>query len=157
MLDRLFPKRIDNDFRGHPIALWVFFPVTIVTLGRSLVHMFYADGGAQSIATIPLDAMSANGAAAVILIFALWGLSQLLLGLIYLAVLWRYRALLPLMYLLLILEYGGRIGLGIWKPMQTLETPPGGPGSLVFVVLGVAMLALSLWPGREAPRTEVEV
>ena len=155
MLDRLFPKRIDNDFRGHPVALWVFFPITIVTIGRSLVHMFFADGGAQSIATIPLDAMTPNGAAVVVLIFALWGLSQLLLGLFYVAVLWRYRALLPLMYLLLILEYAGRMGLGMWKPMQTLETPPGGPGSYLFLVLGVAMLALSLWQRREAPREEL--
>ncbi len=155
MLDRLFPRQLDNDYRGHPIAFWVFFPVTIVTLGRSLVHMFFADGGAQSIATIPIDAMTQNGAAAVILIFALWGLSQLLLGLIYVLVLWRYRALIPLMYLLLIVEYAGRLGLGMWKPIQTLETPPGGPGGLVFIVLGATMLAFSLWRRSEAPGEEL--
>lgn len=144
MLDRLFPKQLDNDYRGHPLALWLFVPVTAVTLGRSLVHMFFADGGAKSIASIPLDAMTSNGAAAVILIFALWGLSQLLLGLLYVVVLWRYRALLSLMYLLLILEYAGRLALGAWKPMETLERPPGAMGSVLFLVLGVAMFALSL-------------
>ena len=151
MWRRLFPERVDNDYRGHPIALWVFVPITLVTLVRSLIHMFFADGGAQSIATIPLDAMTPNGAAAVILIFALWGLSQLLLGLLYVVVLWRYRALLPLMYLLLLAEYAGRFLLGTWKPMQTLETPPGAPGNFVFVAVGAAMLALSLWHRSAAP------
>jgi hypothetical protein len=63
-------------------------------------------------------------------IFALWGLSQLLIGLLYVVVLLRYRALLPLMYLQLWLEYVGRLGLGFWKgPLETLSTPPGERGS----------------------------
>lgn len=144
VLDRLLPPRIDNDYRGHPLALWLFFPITLVTLLRSGIHVFAPDGGAQSIATIPLDAMTQSSAAAVILIFALWGLSQLLLGFVYVAVLWRYRALLSLMYALLIFEYAGRIALGFWKPMQTLERPPGAMGSLIFLALGVTMLGLSL-------------
>ena len=152
LLERLFPKPLDNDYRGHPLALWVFFPITLLTLGRSLLHIFLADGGAQSIATIPLDTMTRNGAAAVILIFALWGLSQLLLGLLYVVVLWRYRALLPLMYVLLIVEYVGRFALGRWKPMETLDAPPGATGNYVLVALAVTMLALSLRPGRHADR-----
>ena len=89
MLERLFPRQVDNDYRGHPIALWLFVPITLITLGRSLVHMFRADGGAQSIATIALDSYTTAGSAAVIGTFAKWGLSQLLLGLVYLVVLWR--------------------------------------------------------------------
>lgn len=155
MIDRLLPPRADNDYRGHPLALWVFFPIAGITVVRSLIHMFRADGGAQSIATIPLDHFTSAGAAAVILIFALWGLSQLLLGLLYCAVLWRYRALLPLMYLLLVLEYGGRLALALWKPIQTLHTPPGAVGNYVFICLAVAMLVLSLQRSgaRAAPAT----
>jgi hypothetical protein len=80
MLSRLLPKRLDNDYRGHPIALWLFYPITLMTLVRSGLHMFLPDGGAQSIATIPLDTMTPHGASAVVLTFALWGLSQFLLG-----------------------------------------------------------------------------
>ena len=144
MLERLFPKRLDNDYRGHPLALWLFVPITIVTLVRSCIHIFAPDGGAQSIATIPLDAMTENGAAAVILSFALWGLSQLLLGLVYVVVLWRYRALVPLMYVLLFLEYAGRLALGRWKPIMTLETPPGATGNFVMIGLSLVLLALAL-------------
>jgi hypothetical protein len=150
VLRRLFPTPLDNAYGGHPLALWMFFPITAVTLVRSLIHVLAPDGGAQSIATIPLDAMTANGAAAVVLVFALWGLSQLLLGGVYVVVLWRYRALLPLMYLGLVVEYAGRAALGAWKPMQTLETPPGARLNLAMVALGLALLALSL-RARRAP------
>lgn len=151
MIERLFPRMVDNDYRGHPVALWVLVPVTLLTLVRSLVHMFRVDGGAQSIATIPLDRYSDPAAAAVILIFALWGLSQLLLGLLYVVVLVRYRALIPLMYLTLILEYCGRLALGAWKPMETLERPPGARFTLIMIVLSLVMFVLSL---RQRPSAD---
>lgn len=148
-LTRLFPRQADNSYQGSPIALWVFIVITFGTLARSLVHMFASDGGAQSIATIPLDSFTENGAASVILIFALWGLSQLLLGLIYVIVLWRYRNLIPLMYLLMIFEYAMRIALGEMKPIETTGTAPGAIGDYVIVPLATVMLLLSL---RLVPR-----
>jgi len=97
MLDSLFPQPITNSYRGAALAKWVFVLLTVVTLARSLLHIFLPDGGAESIATIPLESFTEDGAAAVIQIFAQWGLSQLLLGLLYLLVLWRYQSLIPLM------------------------------------------------------------
>ncbi len=145
MLERLLPKTIDNHYRGHPLALWVFAPITMVTLWRSLIHMFRADGGAQSIATIPLDSYPDAAATTIVVIFALWGLQQLLVGFAYVVVLVRYRALLASMYLLVVLEYIGRLGLGIWKgPVDTLSTPPGARFNFVMIVVGSAMLLLSL-------------
>ena len=149
MLERLFPRSLEQGYRGHPIAKWVLVPLTLLTLWRSGVHIFYADGGAQSIATIPLDTFTENGAAAVVLIFAMWGLSQLLLGLVYALVLWRYQALIPLMYLLFSTEYIGRALIGLAKAMETVERPPGAVANVIFPVLGLAMLALSLRRPKE--------
>lgn len=140
MLERLFPQNKTNTYRGNPIAKWVFDLLTIVTIARSLVHMFSSDSGAQSIATIPLDSFTANGADAVILIFALWGLSQLLIGIVYGIVLWRYQALIPLM----IFEYGMRIVLGTIKPIETTGTAPGAIGNYIIIPLAIIMLVLSL-------------
>lgn len=140
MLDVLFPRTASNDYRGHPVALWVFVPITLVTWGRSLTHILRFDGGAESIATIPLEQYSPAAAAVVVTMFALWGLSQLLLGAVYAAVLWRYRNLLPLMYLLLVIEYTGRFAIGAWKPIETLAAPPGATANLVFPILGAVML-----------------
>jgi hypothetical protein len=144
LIDRLFPSHIDNNYRGHRLALWLFFPITAITLGRSLVHIFLSDGGAQSIATIPLDTYAPEAADAVIRGFALWGLSQLLLAFLYVGVLWRWRTLLPLMYLLLVAEYVGRFAIGVTNPVVTLETPPGATANFVFAGLGLVMLVLSL-------------
>ena len=140
MLDRLFPQNKTNAYRGNPIVKWVFVLLTIVTTARNLVHMFSPDGGAQSIATLPLDSFTANGADAVIFIFALWGLSHLLIGIIYGIVLWRYQALIPLM----IFEYGMRIVLGAIKPIEMTGTAPGAIGNYLIVPLAIIMLVLSL-------------
>jgi hypothetical protein len=144
MLEHLFPQNKTNTYRGNPLAKWFFILLAIVTIARSLVHMFSSDGGAQSIATIPLDSFTANGADAVILIFALWGLSQLLIGIVYGIVLWHYQALIPLMYLLMIFEYGMRIVLGAIKPIETIGTAPGSIFNVIMVPLAIFMLVLSL-------------
>ncbi len=144
MLDRVFPRQLSNDYQGSPLAKWVFIGVTILTIARSLIHVFAPDGGAQSIATIPLDTYSANAAATVILIFSLWGLSQLLIGLIYVVVIWRYQMLIPFMYLLMVVEYGMRIFLSLVKPIETTRTAPGEVGNYLLLPLALVMLFLSL-------------
>ena len=58
MLRKIFPHQVDNTYSGHKLGLYFFFVITLVTIGRSCVHIFAADGGAQSIATIPLDTYS---------------------------------------------------------------------------------------------------
>jgi hypothetical protein len=144
MFESIFPRSPEPAYRGHPVARWVLLVLTVITVGRSLIHMFKYDGGAQSIATIPLDTFTPAGANAVILIFALWGLSQLLLGLVYAVVFWRYPALIPFAYLLFIAEYVGRGLLGLSNPIETVETAPGAQANLIFPALGAVMFYLSL-------------
>ena len=47
MFNRIFPQKKLNKYRGNPVAKWVLAILTIVTLARSLVHMFSPDGGAE--------------------------------------------------------------------------------------------------------------
>lgn len=150
MLERLLPRTVDNSYAGHPVALWVFVAITLVTLFRSLVHVFLPDGGAQAIATIPLDTYPDAAATAVVVTFALWGLQQLVVGGLYVVVLLRYRALVPLMYLLLVVEYLGRLGIGLWKgPIETVSEPPGARFTLLMIAACSAMLVMSLRPRRQ--------
>ena len=51
------------------------------------------------------------------------------------------------MYLLLIVEYVGRIGLSVWKPVETSQTPPGAIANYLLSAIGVAMLVISLRRG----------
>ena len=142
MRNRLLPSSFNNEFDGHSAALWLFGLITTVSLGRSLAHVFLPDGGAQSIATVPLSQYSSGAESSVISIFALWGLSQLLLAIVMLIAALRYRSMIPLLYLFLICEYVGRICIGIFKPLETLQSPPGWTGS--FIILGASLVGLLL-------------
>ena len=142
MWQKILPRQIDNACPGNPVALWLFCAVTTVTVGRSLAHILLPDGDAQSIATVPLDQFCGEGAAAVITSFALRGLSQLLLSVVMVLVAVRYRGLIPAMYLLILMEYLGRVGIGLGKPLPTLAAPPGATGNLVFIAAAVIGLAL---------------
>lgn len=145
LLNTLFPKALTNHYTGYKISLYVFYLLTIVTLWRSQHHLLSTDGGAQSIATIPLDTFTQAAAAAVIGVFALWGLSQLVIGVLYVVVAFRYRAMVPLMYLFMLLEYLVRtFYIPIAKPIPTAVTAPGGAANLPFVILALTMLVFSI-------------
>lgn len=154
ILATLLPKQITNRFTGQKIALYVFVPLTLMLIFRSCMHLIAPDGGAQSIATIPLDTYSDSAAANVIAIFSQWGLSQLLLTLLFVLVLVRYRSLIPLFYLLFALEQFGRMAVGHFKPVVTLETAPGSAATLPLLIISLIMLALSLMPSKSGDASD---
>ena len=139
----IFPKQYNNQIVGSKIALYAFYMLTAVTLWRSQHHLFAADGGAQTIATVPLDTFTTAGAQAVIGVFGLWGLSQLIIGLVYLLVALRYRAMVPLMYVLLIVEYSFRaFYFPVSKAIPTAGTAPGALINIPFILFAITMLTL---------------
>jgi len=138
---RILPKQADNNFQGYRIAVIVFFLITLVTLARSCIHIFAPDGGASSIAGI---STSIEGGSNIISLFALWGLSQLLIGFVYLIVFFRYKSLIPFMYILILAEYSGRELIGLVKPLATSHIPPGAIGDYIMIPLAATMLILSL-------------
>jgi len=149
----ILPKIIDNTYTAPKWTLGIFGAVTAITLWRSIHHIVAPDGGAQSIATIPLDQFSSDGSAAVIGMFALWGLSQLLVGLVFLVVLIRYRRLIPLMWVLVLMEYSMRIVIGQFKPIPTVGTAPGAMGNVPFVILAVIMLLIGYRSFAQSKKT----
>ncbi len=144
MLHKILPPIIDNNYKGNKIALWFFYLITVVTVVRSCIHIFKYDGGAQSIATIPLDTFTEAGADVVILIFAYWGLSQLTFGIIQVIVAFKYKSLIPLMYLMLIIEWAGRFVISLFKTIETTGQAPGGIGNIVLPFVCMVMFFLSV-------------
>lgn len=144
MIKRIFPEVADNNYQGTKVALYFLYPFSFMTVTRSLIHILKTDGGAQSIATIPLDSYSSGAADAVIHIFAEWGLTQLLFGLLYVVVLWRYRTLIPLMYLFIFVEYSVRFLLTRYKPMELEGTAPGGVVNYIFPAITLLMFILAV-------------
>ncbi len=139
--DIVFPKTADNNYKGSKIALWVFAILALVSTVRSLIHLFAPDGGAGSIAGMDLS----KGAENIIFTFGLWGLSQLIYAFIQLMVVFRYRTLIPLFYLILFVETIGRILVGTMKPPILLHgAPPGGIGNCIILPVVVIMFVLSI-------------
>lgn len=143
-MNYLFPSLIDNEYKGKKIPLYFFYLLIPVTIIRSLVHIFKADGGAQSIANIPLHLYSEQASDTIVHLFSEWGLSQLLFGVLYIVVLIKYKSLIPLMYLFLLLEYSTRLLLAFYKPVVLEGYAPGGIANYFLVPLFVVMFILSL-------------
>lgn len=89
MKNPLLPRQADNNHNLSKVIIVVFALMTMMTIGRSLAHVFLPDGGAHSIATIVSFDGSPDPDAVIFSIFALWGLAQLAMGVVYVIVLLR--------------------------------------------------------------------
>ena len=143
-LGLLFPAHVDNTYRGHKLALWLFGLVVFAKLGIGFGSVFNTHQAASQADGIPLDTYPAAAAQTVVSLFALLGWLHIVLGVICIVVLVRYRALVPLMLALLIIEYLGRRAILTFMPIERSVT------SGTFVNLGIlavmiVALVLSLW------------
>ncbi|KAF0223567.1 MAG: hypothetical protein FD133_1548 [Erysipelotrichaceae bacterium] len=138
-MNLFFPKQANNSITFDRKILIVFTLITLMTLIRSLIHVFAFDGGANSIATIITFSGTPDPDLVIYFVFSLWGLSQLLMGLFYIIVIWRYKNLIPLMFIFIFIEYAMRIVIGRWlKPLSDVYftgTAPGEIGNIFFVVV----------------------
>ena len=107
MLNQLLPRQLDNRYQGHRLGLWLLGLVVFVNLGISASSMFNGRQLASS-AGIRLEALPATGAAAVVSLFGLLGLWRLVFCVLCIVVLARYRAMVPIIFALLLLEQLGR-------------------------------------------------
>ncbi|HXP52936.1 MAG TPA: hypothetical protein VN922_23530, partial [Bacteroidia bacterium] len=115
MLNKIFPKSADNNYTGSKIALYVFLLIALVGAVRSCIHFLAPDGGAGSIAGMDLSVAGADG---IIFAFSLWGSAQLLYAIIQLVVFFRYKTLIPFMYILIAFETIMRMVIGHMKPVH---------------------------------------
>ncbi|MBW2388562.1 MAG: hypothetical protein JRG89_08990, partial [Deltaproteobacteria bacterium] len=91
LFERFLPSRACNDYRGSKISLVVFGLVSLVMMGRSLIHLLKDDAGANSIATMITFSGTPDPDHAVYMFASLWGLEQAIMALVYFVVLYRYR------------------------------------------------------------------
>jgi hypothetical protein len=142
VLGVLFPMNVNNIIRGTRIPVYIFALYAILSAVRSCIHLLAPDGGAGSIAGMDLSVAGAEG---IIFAFALWGSSQLLFAIIQLLVVFRYRSLVPFMWLMLMLEVLLRQLVGAMKPVIFAHTPPGAIGNQLVLPLAALMLVWSVW------------
>ena len=150
-LETLFPREANNAYRGGPVPFYTFCLLSTVMLVRSSIHFFKDDSGVNSIATIMLFPGDPDPNQVIYMYSSLWGTQQLLTVLIFAVVLLRYRNLVPLMYVVLIVEVGFRMIVGTLHPLTEeyyARTPPGKFLNVPLLVVCVSMLFLSLRSSR---------
>ncbi len=145
MFNQILPQRVDNTYNGHKLALWIFGLLVLMNGAIGLASVFNGHSAASSADGIPLDTYTPAGAQTVVTLFALLGLSSLIICLLCLLVLARYRALIPLMFALLLLERLSRKLILQVLPIVRTVTSTGSVLGLVILALNVVGLALSLW------------
>ena len=145
MLGDLLPKSFDGIYHGRTLALWLlgFVALSKIVMGLNCVV------NGRTVATvadgIPLDTFTPAGAQAVVAMFAAWGLSVLVLGLLSMLALVRYRGMVPFMLALLALEHVGRRLIFLFLPIAKAGDSKGWLVNLVLLAAMLVGLALSLW------------
>jgi hypothetical protein len=144
MLGRLLPAHGDNTFHGSKFALWIFVPLVLLESVIGVNSIFMGRTVASKADGIPLDTFPAAAAQTVVGLFAMLGLAHLVLCVLCVIVLFRYRSLIPLMFSLLLLDQLGRKAIRQFLPIPTIGAPPGSIVTIVLLILMVVGLALSL-------------
>ena len=148
MVNDLLPRSVDNAYRGPTLALWLF---GLLILMKSVIGVNSILNGAAVMSTadgIALDTYPAAAAQNLVGFWALVGLAHVIIGALGVVVLIRYRSMIPLMFVLLMLQHlGGRLILQFHPIVRTGE-PPAAAINATLLILMMGGFALSLWRRR---------
>ena len=153
MLSRIFPKQIDNRYRGHWLGAWLIVPVVLMRLAQGVASMVNPRFIAAGADAIPLDRYASDAADAVVSLFSLLGLSISLLLLWGVVVLIRYRAMIPLLYLIVLLQIVGTKVLVTLHPIARAGTGDSQTASLImWSILGATIIGFLLSLKQKTPK-----
>ena len=137
-IKELLPKNPTKfeGFRAVRIVTAIYLLVMVV---RSCIHLFAADGGAQSIAGIDTSVEGGNN---IIAIFHQWGAIQLILAVLLFVLFFRYPGFTPLILLTLALDPVMRFIAGQMMSLTSTGTPPGEAlNAAAFYLLALLFIA----------------
>ena len=137
-IKELLPKNPTKfeGFRAVRIVTAIYLLVMVV---RSCIHLFAADGGAQSIAGIDTSVEGGNN---IIAIFHQWGAIQLILAVLLFVLFFRYPGFTPLILLTLALDPVMRFIAGQMMSLTSTGTPPGEAlNGAAFCLLALLLIA----------------
>jgi len=137
-IKKLLPKNPTKfeGFRAIRIVTAIYLLVMVV---RSCIHLFAADGGAQSIAGIDTSVEGGNN---IIAIFHQWGAIQLILAVLLFILFFRYPGFTPLILLTLALDPVMRFIAGQMMSVTSTGTPPGEAlNTAAFYLLALLFIA----------------
>jgi hypothetical protein len=151
MIELLLPQQIDNNYRGRKLALWIFGLIVAARMLQSVEIIFNGYNTARNADGIPLETYPAAAAQTILALFALSSLWRLIVCLICVVVLTRYRRAVPFMFVVLGASFVGANLLTRFIPLVRLGRPPGVIVNLILFALTLIGLVLSLWKKSEPP------
>jgi len=146
---KLFPSDLNNQYKGSKFVQYGLYPIFAIYIFRSLVHFLAENSGLVGIATIKefpiIDGLDPNN---IIYLFAsLWGATQVSLTIILLILFIKYKNLIPLIYLICLLDQCFRLISGYLHPLSEdyyINTPPGVISNIPLLLYLIFMFYLSL-------------
>lgn len=158
MLSGLFPRQIDNVYRGNPLAIWLLLPVLLfkTTISVNIMGLNPWIDNRELITKIdgiPLDSFSQAAQEITVFMFASWGLGQFMLCLLTFAALIRYRGMLAFAIVLLAVEQLARKGLSAAYLASAVVGSEGlRPSALINLGFSIALflsVVLAIFPYRK--------
>ncbi|HEU5163186.1 MAG TPA: hypothetical protein VFV54_08590 [Thermoanaerobaculia bacterium] len=147
----VLPPSFDNTYRGHRLALWILGVVVVMKILMSVNSILNGRYVARKADGLPLDSYPAGAAGTILSFLALWALGHLLLSLLGVLALVRYRSMVPFVFALLLTEHLGRKLIIQFLPMARSVSGPASAINLALVALMIAGLVLSLWRRTDPP------
>ena len=145
----LFPSKLNNQYEGSKIALYGLYPIFAIYIFRSLVHFLAENSGLVGIANIKVFPISygLNPNNIIYLFASLWGATQVSLTIVLLILFIKYKNLIPLIYLICLLDQCLRLISGYLHPLGEdyyINTPPGVISNIPVLLYLILMFYLSL-------------
>ena len=139
MLDRIFPARLDNGYRGSWLGLGIFVIAMAVKALQGVMSVIDTRHTAITADGIPVDSFRAAAQQEVLTMFALLGMWLVVLPALSAIALIRWRAMIPLLYLVLIAEQlAARLIVSLYTPASAQAGHPIG----FYVNLGILAVTL---------------
>ena len=151
----ILPKIADNNFQGHQFAMWGFILFTLLMSWRAIIHMLFEQYGFHQIANFQVISGDPDPMLLIYRFFSLWGFAQLIFCIVCWIVIFRYRALIPLMYLLWIFEWAFRtFGYPLIREeiavqgLYTYGMTPGSVGAPFISIILLVLFGLSIFKNK---------
>jgi hypothetical protein len=143
MLTKVFPKSVDNVYLGNRFALWLIWPVVIMRAAQGFALFISGPGLLKEADGIPLDAFPSPASNAIFTMFLISATSRIVMSVIGVIVLVRYRSAFTLFACLLLLDLVLRQLVLHYYPLVKVGNPFGPITGWVFLVLTFVALTLS--------------
>jgi hypothetical protein len=152
LLKRIFPITISNQFYGKKVSLIGFYILSFLFLIRGFYYLSITNLESMLSNQPPLAATFLNQLGITELIVTLlniWGWSQILLSLVFVCSVFRYKAFVPMMYIMMLIDTIIRLSINIMPSQGSQNNDMLLINSGLMIVIPILFI-LSVIPSKKS-------